>query len=242
MRSQKGVTLLELLIAVSLVAMLSTAMLFAMRTSVLVYQRTAQRMEENRRVVGIERIVTSQLGGVMAAVRMCTIEDGPPGRTSFFAGNSGILRLVSSYSIAEGARGYPRIIEYRVLPSSSGQFRLVATESAYTGPLSTGPYCTDPLPADPESTALLPAPPNTATFVLADHLAYCRISYHQPYNINLFNESPWMPLWTRPDLPAAVRLEMRPAELVPGSLPPLDITAPIRVTRDPFTLYQDRLQ
>lgn len=228
MSSQRGVTLLELLIAVSLVALLSTGMLFAMRTSVLAYEKTARRLEDNRRVVGVERIIASQLGGAMAVAATCPSPGGLPVSASFMAGTAGVLRLVSSYSIAEGARGYPQIVEYRVLPSDAGAVRLVASERPYTGPRSTQPYCAGQ------------APPDARVFLLADHLAYCRIFYHEPYNSSTFAESGWLAIWNRAVLPAAVRIEMRSAVPVSGAIAPLDITAPIRVTRDPLITYADR--
>ena len=240
MRGQKGVTLLELLIAVSLVAILSTGMLFAMRTSVLAYQKTAQRLESNRRVVGIERVLASQLGGAMAVAQLCPAQEGPPVTTSFLSGNSAMLRLVSSFSIAEGARGYPQIVEYRVLPAAGGGVRLVASEQAYTGPQSTTPYCTGPLSDNLPPAALPPPAAGASSFVLADRLAYCRISYHEPYDVNTFLETGWVPFWNRPVLPAGVRIEMRPAAPVAGDLPRLDVAVPIRVTRNPLTPYGDQ--
>src|SRR6266436_9600061 len=99
--SQKGVTLLELLIAVSLVAMLSTGMMVAMRSSVLAYQKTSQRLESNRRVVGVEHILASQLGAAMAVMGLCSFNGGPPSPRAFLDGNATMLRLVSSFSIAE---------------------------------------------------------------------------------------------------------------------------------------------
>jgi prepilin-type N-terminal cleavage/methylation domain-containing protein len=225
---QRGVTLLELLIAVSLVAVLSTGMLFAMRVSVLTYEKTAQHLEQNRRVVGVERIIASQLSGVMPFAAACPAPGGLPVAVSFLAGTPGALRLVSSYSIAEGARGYPQIVEYRVLPSEDGGVRLVASEFPYSGPQNTLPYCAGTPPA------------GARVMVLADHLAYCRISYHEPYNVNTFEETPWLTVWDKPVLPAAVRIEMRPGAPVAGALAPLDITVPIRVTRDPSIPYVDR--
>jgi prepilin-type N-terminal cleavage/methylation domain-containing protein len=226
--SQRGVTLLELLIAVSLVAVLSTGMLFAMRASVLAYEKTAQHLEANRRVVGVERVIASQLSGVMPVAAICPALSGLSAAVSFLAGTPGTLRLVSSYSIGEGARGYPQIVEYRVLPADGGGVRLVASEFPYSGPQSTAPYC------------LGTPPPGARVMVLADHLAYCRISYHEPYNTNTFEETPWLAVWDRPVLPGAVRIEMHPAAPVAGSLAPLDVTVPIRVTRDPLIPYVDR--
>lgn len=225
--SQRGVTLLELLIAISLVAILSTGMLFAMRASALTNEKIARRLDDNRRAVGVERILASQLGGVMGVMFVCPGQ-GAPAATSFLAGNEGMVRFVSSYSLSEGARGYPRIVEYRVLPAEGIGVRLIASERVYSGPASLEPYCAGVLA------------PDTRSLVLADHLAYCRISFHEPYNINTFAETPWLPLWDRPLLPAAVRIEMRAANPAAGELPPVDITAPIRVTRDPMIPYEDR--
>ena len=239
-RSQKGVTLLELMIAVSLVAILSTTMLYAMRTSVLAYQKTEQRLESNRRAMGIERVIASQLGGAMAVPQLCRPPDGPPVTTSFLTGNSAVLRLVSSYSIAEGARGYPQIVEYRVLAVPGGGVRLVASEHPYTGPQSTSLYCTGLLSADLQPAALPPPPAGSSSYVLADRLAYCRISYHEPYDINTFIETGWVTFWDRPVLPASLRIEMRAFAPAAGSLPRLDITVPIRMTRDPLTGYEDQ--
>jgi prepilin-type N-terminal cleavage/methylation domain-containing protein len=55
--SERGVTLLELMIAMTLVAGLSTGMLMAMRTSLLTYEKTAKKLESNRRFVKTQQIL-----------------------------------------------------------------------------------------------------------------------------------------------------------------------------------------
>jgi hypothetical protein len=149
---------------------------------------------------------------------------------SFLNGSVDSLLLASSYSIAEGARGYPRIVEYRVMLGERGSVRLIATERPYSGPQSTTAFCAGAAPTGPEANS----------FVLADHLAYCRFSYHEPYDQNTFVETPWLPLWTKPLLPAGVRIDMRPAVLDTGGLPVLSLTIPIPVNRDPGLTYDDR--
>jgi hypothetical protein len=163
-----------------------------------------------------------------------------------------MLRLVSSYSIAEGSRGYPQIVEYRVIPEERGTVRLVATERPYTGPQSTMPYCGNE-PAPPvsafgmgaQSAVEFSGTPSAAavlsggSYVLAEHLAYCRFSYHEPYNPNRFIETPWLPLWDKPLLPAGVRIEMRAAAPNTGGLSVLGVTVPIQVNRDPRMVYVD---
>jgi prepilin-type N-terminal cleavage/methylation domain-containing protein len=226
-RSQRGVTLLELMIAITLVAGLSTGMLMAMRTSLLTYEKTAKRLESNRRFVKTQQMLSDQISAVMPVQGACLGDAGQTiGIPSFLAGSEDALRLVSSYSIAEGSRGYPQIVEYRVIPEQRGSVRLVATERPYTGPQSTTPYCGG-------------APASGESYVLAEHLAYCRFWYHEPYDQNRFIETAWLPVWDKPLLPAGVRIEMRSAVLDTGGLSVLGVTVPIQVNRDPRLVYVD---
>jgi prepilin-type N-terminal cleavage/methylation domain-containing protein len=226
---ERGVTLLELMIAITLVAGLSTGMLMAMRTSLLTYEKTAKRLESNRRFVKTQQMLSDQISAVMPVQGACPGDAGQTiGIPSFLSGAEDALRLVSSYSIAEGSRGYPQIVEYRVIPEQRGTVRLVATERPYTGPESTTPYCGAPLPSQAG-----------ASYVLAEHLAYCHFSYHEPYDQNRFIETPWLPLWDKPVLPAGVRIEMRPAAPDAGGLSVLGVTVPIQVNRDPRLIYGD---
>jgi prepilin-type N-terminal cleavage/methylation domain-containing protein len=241
--SNRGVTLLELMIAITLVAGLSTGMLMAMRTSLLTYDKTAKRLESNRRFVKTQQMLSDQISAVMPVQGVCLGDAGQTvGIPSFLSGSEGMLRLVSSYSIAEGSRGYPQIVEYRVIPEQPGTVRLVATERPYTGPQSTMPYCGN----EPAQSAVeLSGAPSAAvvqsggSYVLAEHLAYCRFSYHEPYNQNRFIETPWLPLWDKPLLPAGVRIEMRAATPNTGGLSVLGVTVPIQVNRDPRMVYVD---
>jgi len=244
---ERGVTLLELMIAITLVAGLSTGMLMAMRTSLLTYEKTAKKLESNRRFVKAQQILSNQIAAVIPAQGMCPGEDGRGVMIpSFLSGSPDTLRLISSYSIAEGARGYPQIVEYRVVAGERGGVRLVATEHAYTGPESTAPFCggaaaaAPPAPSPFEFGAKAATAAAPGVYVLAENLAYCRFSYHEPYDQNTFQETPWLALWTKTVLPAGVRIEMQPAVPVPGGLSVLGVTVPIQVTRDPRLVYDDR--
>ena len=244
--SERGVTLLELMIAITLVAGLSTGMLMAMRTSLLTYEKTAKRLESNRRFVKTQQMLSDQISAVMPVQGACLGDAGQTvGIPSFLSGTEDTLRLVSSYSIAEGSRGYPQIVEYRVIAEQRGSVRLVATERPYTGPQSTVPYCGNAPPPPVSSyefgaqSVAQGAAPSGGSYVLAEHLAYCRFSYHEPYDQNRFVETPWLPLWDKPLLPAGVRIEMRPAAPDTASLSVLGVTVPIQVNRDPRLVYVD---
>lgn len=228
-RAQCGFTLIELMVAITLVAGISVGMLMAIRTSLLTMQKVGDRLQSNRRVVSVQQILSREIGGVMPVAGQCGLE-GPP-NIPIFSGTSETLRLVSVFSMTEGARGYPRILEFQVAQSQGGGVRLIANEHLYSGPLSTAPFCI--------AGQVPPVEATPASFVVADHLAYCRISYHE-----MIPDAPlqgsWIPAWTRPDLPSAVRIEMAQLAPNPSQLPAVSLTVPIHVTRDVLGQYDDR--
>jgi prepilin-type N-terminal cleavage/methylation domain-containing protein len=229
--AQRGFTLIELMISITLVAAISAGMLMAMRTSLLTLQKVDGRLQSNRRVMSVQQILSRQLGGVMPVIGNCSNANGSvTPRVPIFNGTGQMLHLVSSYSMAEGARGYPRVLELEVVPSDRGGVRLIVNESLYSGPSSTAPFCL--------GSAFLPGPVTPQSFVLADRLAWCVISYHE-YLPQTPNLEKWLPVWNTPNLPSAVHVDMAPLVADPASLPLLSITVPIHVTREVLSPYVD---
>ncbi len=218
-RSQRGFTLMELMIAITLVAAIATGMLMAMRGGLLTMNRTQARLEENRRALGLQRILSMQLAGAIPVRSGCG-----GGQLSPFAfrGSISALQMVSTYSIAEGSRGYPHVVEYQVAPDENGTFRLIIQERPYSGPGTTSEFCS-------ENIALQGS---AQPFVAASRLAYCRFSYHQLNPDTQFRGGGWVNTWKEPDLPSAVRIEMLPAVPEATRLPVLSVTASLPVVRD----------
>ena len=134
MRRQRGVTLIELVVAVSITAVITLGLLFALRTSVTAYEKTGDRLRANREQMGRNQILARELGGIMPVTNQCGGYQMP-----FLLGTSESLRVVSSYSIAEGARGYPQILDFRVGRSPSGAACSWSWwRHPYTGPGSSG--------------------------------------------------------------------------------------------------------
>jgi prepilin-type N-terminal cleavage/methylation domain-containing protein len=229
MRDQEGFTLIELMISITLVAALATGMLMAMRTSLLSLEKIDSRLQFNRRVMGMERVLTRQIGGVMPVVSNCGSTVNP-----IFRGTSDALRIVSSYSMAEGARGYPQFDEFQVVRGAEG-VRLVVTEHRYTGPLSTAPFCGPEQSMTPDVTA--------SSLIIADRLASCTFSYREAISDSP-PSSKWQGSWNlnndQPDLPAAVKIEMTPLDSSPALLPVMNVTVPIHVTRQVRPWYADQ--
>ena len=240
--SQHGITLMELLVAMTLLSLLSVAVLFGLRIGLNAMERSNDRMRTNRRVLGIERVITQQIAGLIPVKADCvTTPQAPPARLPFFQGEPETMRFVSAYSLNEAGRGYPRILEYQVTPGENGVgVRLIVNELWYSGPLSAGSACAGvvPNPANgPPMMIFRPVQVGPSSFVLADKLASCRFFYKEEKQPPL--PDLWFERWRRRRTPNAIRIEMHPLNPDPGRLEVPVIVAPVRVTRDPELGYQD---
>lgn len=238
-RRERGVTLIELLIAITLVSLLATGMLFAMRVGLNAMGSTNRRIEQNRRTLGAQRILEQKFGGFMPARAMCgQPSEGPRPLTMFFQGEPGIMRFVSAYSMQDSWRGMPTITELVAMPSDLGGVRLLMNQYPYHGPAGAGFFCMPPMPG-PEGGPPLPAYRQPAigpgTFVLADRLEGVRFSYEMA----LPGAPPiWLPAWRRMDLwPSAVRIEMVALERDETRVQPMPLTMRLRVDKPPDELY-----
>jgi len=237
--AERGVTLIELLIAVTLVALLSTGMLMAIRLGLSTMEKTNARLYGNRRVMSVNRIIDSQIAGIVQTKTECIASGNPGGSISFFQGEQQTMRFVSTYSLDDAARGYPKILEFQVIPGEHEGVRLIVNELIYAGPPSTGRLCfglrPNPLLANQPTPAFLPVETGPRSFVLADRLATCRLWYREALPDPPFER--WLPAWGNPLLPSAIRIEMAPLPSDKMRLPLVTVTAPIRITRDPRMNY-----
>jgi Prokaryotic N-terminal methylation motif len=233
-----GVTLIELLISITLLSLLSAGMLVALRVGLNALDKTNSKLMANRRSVSVQRIVRSQIAGFIPVRADCPLELRAAA-IPFFQGEPQSMRFVSGYSLDEGARGMPHILEFQVIPGEAGRgVRLVVNERPFTGPQSANAACAGVLP-DPETGALVPQfrpiEIGPSSFVLADKLAYCRFSYRRlrpPPDLDS-----WAPEWKLAEWPTAVRIEMAPLDRDTSRVPLISVVAPIRV--DPHANVQN---
>jgi general secretion pathway protein J len=215
-KRQAGVTLVEVLVAVTLLALLSVVLLYALRLGISALAKTDAKLMDNRRVAGAQRILEQELMGLVPVVANCPA----PGRSgAYFQGGLQAMRLVSAFSLEEAWRGRPKVLELFVIPGENGEgVRLVVNEMPYNGPATVIPYCSGTPQANPHS------------FVLADKLAYCRFSYLGPAP-NPNDPGIWGPLWDKPGWPFGIRVEMAPQDPNPSRLQPVTVTVPIYMYR-----------
>ena len=235
LRRQAGVTLMEVLIAVTLLSLLSAGMLYAMRLGLDAFSKTDDKLMFNRRVAGAQRILEQQIQGLIPVVARCGQSTTPFG---FFQGQEQVMRLVTSFSLQQASRGTPQILEFFVVPGENGNgVRLAVNETQYTGPATAGSKCIGP--GERGAMQFYPPQPNATSFVLADKLAYCRFRYLTPGE-RPGDAATWHPEWARKGWPLAIRVEMAPLEPNPSRLQPISVTAPIYIYRSPDLQYADQ--
>ena len=238
--ASSGVTLLELLLAVSLLSLLSVGILTALRVGVNAMEKANARLMDNRRMAGVQRILEQQIAGFVPVVANCVAEAGTPAaQLSFFQGEPESMRFVSSFSLGEGWRGFAQVLEFRVIPGERGAgARLVVNEHLYTGPSGAGAFCLGTAVDEQLGVRVprfRPIAVGPGSFVLADRLAFCRFSYREALPPPVRER--WVTRWITPRWPSAVRIEMAPVTPDAVRIQPLTITAPMRVNADPEERY-----
>jgi general secretion pathway protein J len=233
-KRETGFTLLELLIAITLFSIIAVVIVVSLRVGLSAMNKVDNRLMSNRRVVGIERVLEQEIAGLMPVTADCQNPGGgPPARAAFFQGEPQSMRLTSSYSLQEGSRGLPMILEYLVIPGENDLgVRLVVNEHLYSGPRSAGQFCAGggPMPV------FLPIQTGPFSFVLADKLAYCRFSFREL--LPPPESARWVPIWTQQRLlPNAIRIELAPLNPNAAKLEPVTLTMPVHVTRLPMEDY-----
>jgi prepilin-type N-terminal cleavage/methylation domain-containing protein len=245
LRSQAGVTLIEIIVAITLLSALSVAMLFAMRIGLLTFQKANTKLMENRRVAGAQRLLVDQIEGLIPVVAPCTGMEsgglGPP--FGFFQGDAQSMRLVSAYSLQQGWRGQAQILEMAVIAGEKGEgVRLIVNELPYAGPANAGRLCKGFVP-DPNLGIMIPqfaaVEVSPASFVLADKLQFCRFSFLTADPRQSLAPPVWKPSWSMTGWPRGVRIEMAPLHADSSTLQPITVTAPIRLRRSPEIPYVD---
>jgi general secretion pathway protein J len=222
--SQSGVTLIEILIAVSLMSLLSVGILVAMQLGLRTMDKTDSRMVRNRRVTSARRIIESEIDGFISTMALVSPTQAVP----FLQAGPQSLRFVSSFSLQDAWRGRPQIVALQVIPGENNEgVRLIINELPYTGPVQAGQLISAPIVAGPQS------------FVVADRLRFCRFSYLEKLTGPPFEV--WHPDWELPQvLPAGVRVEMASLNSSPAELHAGTVTVPIKVSLTPGTRYAEQ--
>lgn len=239
---ERGITLLELLIALTLVGLIVTGILFAMRIGLNAMERTNARVTEKRRVLGVDRIMHRQITALMPVKVNCAIEPGVSVLVPMFQGEADTMRFVSTYTLNDAARSRPTLLEYHVIPGERGEgVRLIVNELPYEVTRIAPGVCigTEQSPDGPVGR-FRPVDIGEGSFVLADRLARCRFLYKDVAPPPVTEK--WVERWNAAHLPLAVRIEVEPLEPESTPVPLMPVTVSLRVDRDPAVFYANKQQ
>jgi hypothetical protein len=244
MRQRAGITLLELLIAVTLLSVLSLAMMLSMRIGISALGRTNSKLMENRRVAGAQRVLEQQLEGLIPVAAPCGAQgDRSTERYPMISGQPNTLTMVSTFSLQEASRGRPQVLQFFSAPANEGGgVRLLVNEIPYTGLPGISAMCVgldSPAENGPKLPRFSPPSAGPGSFVLADHLSSVRFEYLAPAKKS-GDPGAWTPVWSGPEWPLGVRIVMAPLEPSPARLQPITVTAPIYINRNPMVQYEDQ--
>jgi hypothetical protein len=229
-------TLIEILIAVTLLSLLSVAVLVAMRMGFNTMDKTDAHLVHDRRVSNARRIIENEIAGYTWSLANFRPSPDRTVTVPFAEWTAREMRFLTSYSLADAWRGRPQIAVLQVIPGENNRgVRLIVNDTLYTGPDQAGVTITDVTPGGP---SFAPVPAGAQSFVLADQLAYCRFEYLEPEAYP--NPPLWRPDWRRPGLtPLGIRILMAPLERKPAESEIANVTVPMNVTRDPNAQYVD---
>jgi hypothetical protein len=240
-RLRAGITLIEVLIAMSLLSFLSVGMLLAMRIGFNTMDKTDAHLIQNRKVANVRRIVENEIAGFTFTRADWHPDPQHTFPLPFMQFQQGSMRFVTSYSLQDAWRGRPQIAALQVIPGENNLgVRLIVNEVPYTGPAQAGLSIAG-VESDPAGGAQVivfaPIEPGAKSFVLADKLAYCRFSYLEqryeaPFRVWQFN-------WARTTLPVGIRIDMAPLDAAPAELHMSTVTASLPVNRATDIWYYD---
>lgn len=237
---EAGMTLVEIMIAITLVSLLSVGMMMALRIGLNAMEKTHVKLMENRRIAGSQRILEQEMAGLVPVNALYRTPTGAVQPILFFQGEPQVMRFVSTYSLADASRGLPQILELFVIPGEKAGVRLVMNELLYSGPYAAGALSLGMVPDPTLGVAVprfVPVQARPGSFVLADRLAFCQFAYQE--KVPPPDLAVWYTQWNRPVWPSAVRIDMASLDSDPAHLHMTTLTMPVRVAPEIDKEYHD---
>ena len=224
-RAEAGVTLLELLVSITIVALLAATALFAWRVGVSAWEKAGTQLEKGRLVLSAHQLLQEQMASMVPYEAMTEQR----GRAVFFQGEGQTARFVSRYSLANRAASGLYLIEYHVTEQQNGTVQLLLRETPVRGNGELGAMVAA-IESQPEGFRLrLPVfERDPETVVLLEGLRECRFEYYRRAATG--EQGSWTDEWVPPgrdEVPPAMRIQVV-AQMDAGELTPVTIVAAVR--------------
>jgi type II secretory pathway component PulJ len=212
-----GFTLVELLVSVTLVAMIALCLWGVLRISISSWKRGTEVMDENQRRRATLDLVQKQMASVSGLIPPIDLQTGA-GQAPIFFGTSTNVQFVSLCSLRFRDNPGLTSVTYEILPGDLGEYSLVERENRYLG-------------GDPTLETSYEGGSSPATTIV-DRLAGAAFEYFDPGT----NDVPaqWMSDWDAQEmtrLPAAIAVTLSTRDTA-GTLRNRRIVIPIMAEPD----------
>lgn len=125
---QRGFTLLELLIAMGLTALLLSSLVLALRVGTRAWQQGEARLRGARKEAEQARFLAHQVASLVPD-EIASADPDFPGRMTVLEATSSRLRFLSTYGAHDLNRSGLLLVEYAVAPTGPGTFTLAERET-----------------------------------------------------------------------------------------------------------------
>jgi general secretion pathway protein J len=190
--TESGFTLLEMLIAVTLVAMMAVGLWSVFRISIRSWSQGTEFIDRTQRHRSVLDLVRKQIASAYPLFTPTDVQRNVPSYLIFSGAESG-LYFVSLNSLRFQESPGLTLVSYEVAQDSSGNCSLVEREARYTGQLLDQEMAINQSKATP----------------IFENLSSCTFEYFDPGNND--NTSQWVQTWDGQDqrrLPVAVSITM----------------------------------
>jgi prepilin-type N-terminal cleavage/methylation domain-containing protein len=191
--SEKGFTLVETIVAVTIVAMMSVGIWSIFRTGIRSWARGTEYIDESQRYRNILDLVRKQMASAYPMMAP-TDPDSPGPSYPIFQGTETRLNFISLNSLNFQESPGLTLVNYEVVPNAEGDYSLVESEARYIGELP-----------DAEENAV---PVNTIP--LFKNLTECHFEYRKSDD-DPDNPGEWVTEWDGQEigkLPVAISMNM----------------------------------
>jgi prepilin-type N-terminal cleavage/methylation domain-containing protein len=191
--SEKGFTLIETIVAVTLVAMMAVGIWSIFRTGIRSWARGTEYIDASQRYRNILDLVRKQMASAYPLLAP-TDPDSPSSSYPIFLGTETSLNFISLNSLNFQESPGLTLVNYEVIPNAEGDFSLVESETRYIGEL----------PDTEENTV----PVNTIP--LFENLTECYFEYRKADD-DPDNPGEWVMEWDGQEigkLPVAISMTM----------------------------------
>ena len=234
-RGTAGLTLMEVVVAITLLSLLSVGLLLSLRVGARAWEAANTTLMLERRIASANTMFHAALEGI--APVLAEFERPPLASSTtvvFFQGMPESMRFVSAYSLEGGPRGGLRLIELQVVQGPQGR-RVLLNDLPYLGPREAGRFIIGAVdePRTGEMRLFFAHIQALKTsFILADELESCSFSYYLQEAAG--EPGRWLPIWPRAsELPNAVAVQIA-ARPDGARLRPVSITVPVRSRTRPL--------